>query len=230
MTSRLSTWRHATDPEALAFERKWEADRDFWEYVDSQSFGGYRHRHSEEAWATQRSLDCLALNSRGERCTQTPLGRVPFCDFHFDRAWTRIEAFVADERLARVNRMAELDHSIIMREAKLDVAMVRDAKRALALQQERVYFFAADHAMKIGRSINPERRVRTLGSTKAPEGIDIAAGELLGMIPGGCNVESEMHRRFARHRLVGEWFDLGPIRSEIADLIEQSAVDLKESA
>lgn len=102
---------------------------------------------------------------------------------------------------------------------QVEVAAVRDAQRTIESRPERVYFFAAGHAVKVGRSINPEKRVRSFGKILAPEGVDLTAGHLLGTIPGGCHVETALHRQFHRHRLVGEWFSLEPIREQIEGLI-----------
>ncbi|WP_183407716.1 GIY-YIG nuclease family protein [Nocardioides marmoriginsengisoli] len=109
---------------------------------------------------------------------------MPFCDFHFDRAWEFISAVVWLERSERI---------------ELDIAFER----------------------KIGRSINPEQRVRTLSGTKAPEGIEIHAGTLLGTIPGGARTESALHLRFRPHRLVGEWFDYAQVADAIATLLAE---------
>jgi hypothetical protein len=54
--------------------------------------------------------------------------------------------------------------------------------------------------IKIGRSVNPERRLAQL-STGSPNQL-----VLLGQISGGSELEAELHRSFGNLRERGEWF------------------------
>lgn len=56
-----------------------------------------------------------------------------------------------------------------------------------------------DHAIKIGFSIEPEKRLRALMTAAGP-------CELLHTIPASMRHEGELHARFEAHRLDGEWF------------------------
>lgn len=65
-----------------------------------------------------------------------------------------------------------------------------------------VYFIQQGAAgpIKIGFSDRPERRVAQL-QTSTPERLRI-----LATMPGSKQTEGSLHRRFARHRMQGEWF------------------------
>lgn len=71
-----------------------------------------------------------------------------------------------------------------------------------------VYFVRLGNRIKIGWSTNLAQRLSNL----QPE-------EVLAVIPGDTTLERELHRRFAKHRVVGEWFEDCPsIRAYIAGL------------
>lgn len=68
-----------------------------------------------------------------------------------------------------------------------------------------VYFIGGDvGAIKIGLAGNAKRRLATI---QAHSPIPV---RLLAVIAGGREVEMSYHRRFAAHRLHGEWFEPHP--------------------
>lgn len=79
-----------------------------------------------------------------------------------------------------------------------------------------IYFIAsATGEIKIGRAVSPERRLITL---QAGNPFEL---RLLAISPGGVIEEQEYHRRFAAHRIRGEWFSGSPsIMEEIAVINE----------
>lgn len=83
-----------------------------------------------------------------------------------------------------------------------------------------IYFTqnSQDQAIKIGYSSDPIRRRAGLQSACSSKLI------LLGTIPGGLEHEGELHRRFAHHRLHGEWFN-GTILPEVRRIIAQAAAN-----
>lgn len=77
----------------------------------------------------------------------------------------------------------------------------------------RVYFITDGSGhVKIGWAVNVGNRLAELQSGNPNQLI------LMASVPGGCSVERDLHRRFAGHRVRGEWFTLAP---EIADFIEK---------
>lgn len=68
-----------------------------------------------------------------------------------------------------------------------------------------IYFIQRDDmgAIKIGRSIDPLKRLREL-QTASPIKLT-----LLGMMDSEDSTETELHNRFKRLRIMGEWFDPG---------------------
>lgn len=228
---------HEIDNVAHLMER---ADGEtFWDWVDSTPghtpflFCRCREDGRERCpiWDHQRDGEwCLAASSERKRCSSHVIPGTPFCDFHMERAWVFLVGVAGEvatkyhgRMLAGARATYAAKEEEMFRRLELEKALKWDAAEAARRTNERVYFYVAGHAVKVGRSIHPERRVRTLTGTKAPEGIDVAAGELVGTIPGGCHVEGELHRRFGAHRLVGEWFEHEPIRDDIAALIADAA-------
>ncbi len=69
-----------------------------------------------------------------------------------------------------------------------------------------VYFIRIGNRIKIGYSINPERRARELGQAK-----------LIHCVPGGRIEEQRLHLKFAHLRDHGEWFCDDP---ELVDYID----------
>lgn len=71
--------------------------------------------------------------------------------------------------------------------------------RSSGSSDQRVYFARAGKQVKIGISTNPQKRLQQM-RTGNP---DIT---LLGDIPGGRRIETDLHQRFSEARLEGEWF------------------------
>lgn len=222
-------------------------DHTFWHYVDSQPNA---YSHPGECWEHETipgarvwlnnfgteprqqfcrdfthirgdAVYCMAAKSSLDECGKHGVMGLPFCAFHFDNVWKYMKAAVFMEREEQAHLDANFEYQIELKRVGIDAAAVRDAQAALARQPERVYFFLADHAVKVGRSIHPEHRVKTLKGTKAPEGIDTRAGRLLGTIPGGSKTEGALHLEFRPFLLVGEWFEYAPIADQIAALIAE---------
>ena len=78
--------------------------------------------------------------------------------------------------------------------------------RDLTMDQQFVYLLRSGTAFKIGKSNNPEARLKTL-LTGSPT--DIAIVVVLH-VDNMHKVEAFLHQRFAAQRLRGEWFSLTP--------------------
>lgn len=217
---------------------QWVLDEGFWAYVDSQANAASHSPYQECShetdsflgkrntcwdWTHRRGSDpdmCMAANSQLGRCSVAAINGLPFCAFHFDKVWRVIYSFVVREREQNERSMLTFDYDRTLQDHAMDIAMVRDARRQLAAGSEQVYFYAAAEFVKIGRSIDVAKRIKTLAGTKA-DGVDVRAGSLLGTIPGGSYVEHELHLRFRPHRVAGEWFAHEPIADDIAALIAE---------
>lgn len=238
----MSAWGRRTVPDDDALEDiSWslENGHDFWSYVDSSPSYTYRRcagdprdpEHSCGRWDHQRDGGwCIAANSSLERCNTRVVPGTPFCGRHLERAWdalcatqARSERDLLKRHLDRMREDNQEARRALLVGQRLELALLWDAATAASRVGEQVYFYAVEHAVKIGRSVNPEKRVKTLSGTKAPEGLDLRSGHLLGTIPGGCKVEGEIHDKFRGHRLVGEWFELAPIRHDIEGLVADFA-------
>ena len=183
----------------------------FWEYVDSKA-SPMTPRVIAHPWQAERSDGCLALASDGTRCSRyVDASITPFCEFH--------EPSAIEWMLARV------DHHLV-RAYRRDMDQARKAALLLASHPRGegafVYFYELPSAgvVKIGFSRRPRSRVAAFKSGHGcifPEGItDFASGRLLGHIPGDQGLEADLHRRFATHRVAGEWFQhVGPVKAFI---------------
>jgi hypothetical protein len=94
--------------------------------------------------------------------------------------------------------------------------MVQVAARPGAFKSKvcvsRVYFAARADLIKIGTTTQLRARLRQLSYDGGPV-------TLLADLAGGPALEEELHRRFARYRVHGEWFeDRKPLRDFIAGL------------
>jgi len=85
--------------------------------------------------------------------------------------------------------------------------------------EQLVYFIASESGpIKIGKAANPESRCKEL-QTSHHERLTI-----LATCTGGSDVETAYHRRFAAHRLNGEWFERCPeLLAEIERLNQEVA-------
>lgn len=78
-----------------------------------------------------------------------------------------------------------------------------------------VYFIGDNNgAIKIGRSVDPVKRLASLQTANANGLL-----ELLAVLPHGETREARLHRKFSKRRLSGEWFEDCP---EIRMFIKQS--------
>ena len=78
-----------------------------------------------------------------------------------------------------------------------------------------IYFLKANDKVKIGYADDPSKRIPGI-QTSSPFEL-----EVLLIIDGNYDKESELHKRFQKHRTSGEWFDLeGPIQSFINENLE----------
>lgn len=95
-----------------------------------------------------------------------------------------------------------------------------------------VYFIRWGEYMKIGTSINPERRLDQLfrfnSGTIGPPA-QFGYPELVACIPGNARDERQLHRRFAAHRTTGEWFLLNDELREAASeaAAQQMSIELE---
>ena len=80
--------------------------------------------------------------------------------------------------------------------------------------------------VKIGTTALPDRRLEQISKqlAKAPDWLgDIGTPEDLrywGLLPGDSELEKELHRAFASHRIAGEWFWLEPLETFIEVLLD----------
>lgn len=87
------------------------------------------------------------------------------------------------------------------------------------MAEQFVYFIQAGEGgpIKIGTAISPEKRLKQHQTSSHDTLV------LLGVRPGDCGLEAELHHRFCEHRLRGEWFAPHPaILQEIASSCTRS--------
>jgi len=233
-----SRWLYDIEANELEYTRSMLETVEFWSYVDSQATANthletdcqtsdhpiFGTRVTCSDWRHVRGNACMASASDRTRCGQGSYAGLPFCAFHFSSAWMAIRSVVSTERQAGIQLRVAGEVRRLREEVEIEAAQVLDARRLLAAEH-RVYFFACGDVVKIGTSRNLAQRIKTLHTSKTPEGVDPRGGELVGAIPGSHYVENALHQRFRAHRVAGEWFTYEPIREEIAALIAAPLAD-----
>ena len=156
------------------------------------------------------------------RCSRESIGGdplyltlIPVCSWHFDKARRQFAANLEDEiaELKQDAKRHECDGQAAVRaymEEELDGQLARAERHRAASQ---VYYMRCGEFIKIGVSITPAYRLRTIreiGGVLSPDGLNLALTKLVATEPGGQSHERAMHRQFAHLRHTGEWFTETP--------------------
>jgi integrase len=142
--------------------------------ADITNFRFHDLRHTNATWMRQEGASLEVI--------QRSLG-------HSSIQVTQRYAHVDDQEvLAASNAIGTLSPSNVVRFRKV-------------AKSQFVYFVSDGEAVKIGRSADPERRLKAI-QTHHPKPL-----WLLGTVSTRLLTEQEAHSRFAGHRRLGEWFD-----------------------
>lgn len=142
---------------------------------------------------------CTALRHGKTPCTneskQMHLGIIPLCTSHL----ASVQANLRTER-----------HKSYRKGFAFFIdGKVKEHQKKLERPGEVVYFIRAGKRVKIGRSMNPEKRLASIkgghGCT-IPMNLDTGLARIVATEPGGRERERELHNQFAHLRNVGEWF------------------------
>lgn len=132
-----------------------------------------------------------------------------------------LSSIVCNERRSMHNRWDDAREFIRRIEERTEERVLDEAARewsvknaAAKVGDQQVYFIgSASGPIKIGIAVNPRNRLKSL-QTGHHERL-----EILATCDGGAEQESAYHKRFADHRLNGEWFERSPtIEAEIERL------------
>jgi hypothetical protein len=146
----------------------------------------------------------------GRQSKKMALDIIPLCKSHLDTFQRNIRA--AEDRGLRNAMSKYIDSKVVEAQDRRDAALV--------------YFVKAGRRIKIGQSLDPELRVKSIrsGSVQMPKGLDPSNAKLLATEPGGQRREQELHRQFAHLRVAGEWFNNGPeLKIYISELTARAA-------
>jgi hypothetical protein len=126
-------------------------------------------------------------------------------------AWRDIEAAMRVEEADGRDRLSR-DYDAMMQRCVADARDMYEVQHSTT--PKAVYFIGAtDGPIKIGMAVDPLARMASLQTSHATRLC------LYATTTGGRKQEAAYHRRFARHRLHGEWFDRhADIIAEIAEL------------
>lgn len=153
-------------------------------------------------------------------------GIVFLCDQHYRMVEKLMYAKSIELRDAHTislqAQLASVSNAEILRDDRA-VAEAQNRSRLSAVKGSQVvYFIRCERFVKIGISIDAEKRlktIRTSGGSMFPRGMDVGQSVLLGTAPGGRARESELHERFDYLRHTGEWFTETP---ELTDYIKKA--------
>lgn len=85
-------------------------------------------------------------------------------------------------------------------------------------------------AVKVGTTHDPHARLSAIraGTTKAPPWVTdpnaVSSLDYVGFVIGDAELERHLHKAFAEHRLVGEWFAYAPVATAIDELLRDACV------
>lgn len=173
------------------------------------------------------SYNCLAKAGNGKRCGQE--GRYGgYCRFHKDEYYAVYLERIIQHEVEKIERKYNLTSAKLF-----DIYYATPGRLRKKPKKTYVYFIQANNHIKIGYSINPQKRLDDLknprNKTIIPEAVDIQQGELLGEIIGGRETETLLHKRFSRHRVDGEWFKLNRrLRNQISRILEMKDSDIEK--
>jgi hypothetical protein len=190
------------------------------------------------------SLSCLGLTQHQTRCKRNDLNEHGFCRAHDDQAVSysnrlrnvympKLEGWGGlFEKFGEAIRAEALDEieNAVRRELSLRGSSLLDMFDERSKFSEKIYFIRAGSLVKIGRSLNPQSRLKQLKvnnkQTVIPDGVDMSTAEIIAEFPGGRRVESRLHSKFARYRVAGEWFRF---TKEVRQFAEKEAGDYEQS-
>jgi hypothetical protein len=91
-----------------------------------------------------------------------------------------------------------------------------------------VYVIAADGFVKIGHSVNPELRLKSLQSesdmTLRPNKVQQSNMKIIKTVKGGPNLEGLLHAMCRQSRVTGEWFKHDSFTAEIIERLDDTWV------
>lgn len=141
---------------------------------------------------------CISTNCKNEGWAAEPVPGATFCYSH----WNDALSAIAQEK-------TELGRSLLYRSAG-------------KLRTQKVYFLRSSGHIKIGHSLEPVDRLRAIRSgldkSAIPATVSRAHIDCIGFVPGDHTLELELHKRFDRYRVHGEWFIAAP---EVVDHINE---------
>ncbi|MEX2408862.1 MAG: GIY-YIG nuclease family protein, partial [Rhodovibrionaceae bacterium] len=165
---------------------------------------------------------CIGIAPSGEPCGKQAIARLaqdddhagqPFCRGHAEAIISEVRHLYLNSRKLRDEIRAEIEAELEQRQE-----VVKARRLAQAEKLDRVYFARQGDRVKIGHSIQPDRRLRGLETQGGVAFIEVV------LVYGGRALEQRYHRRFANSRLDGEWFTVtSAIRAEMDHIIERGA-------
>ena len=192
----------------------------------------------EDNWITYRCLYCHrdeinklceATTVSGRHCfNHKQYG--DFCSQHSRERVGRLPAYSVEQ----LDEWLDTWQKETVLEWKLDVLKKLEAMGDITIETMRdmlegpqdsyVYFIECDGYVKIGKSVNPSSRFKTItagsgGGTIFPNGINLKRAKLIGYVPGTEKLEKHFHFLLRKHRVDGEWFRLD---SKVAKFIERT--------
>jgi len=151
---------------------------------------------------------CRGETQIGGRCKKQPNFESRFCNIHS----------YEDER-SRAKRWYSISRSIFA--AEMDYAIEQ--------LQHYVYIIMADGFVKIGHSVNPELRLKSLKSqsdaTLRPNKVNQENMKLLKVVKGGYGLEQMLQHMCVRSRVIGEWYKHDSFVAEIIERLDNSWIE-----
>lgn len=140
---------------------------------------------------------------------------IPVCSWHYTKARRQFAAPLEDEvtRLKSDAAAHECEGQAAIEAYELEQYNQSLGRAERHRKASQVYYMRCGEFIKIGVSISPLYRLRTIretGGVLYPAGLDLSKTILVASEPGTQEKEAAMHVKFSHLRHAGEWFTETP--------------------
>jgi len=230
-------------------------------YVDRVGYQCYQHckereEHTKDSWIIYRCIychdkelkevSCLGTTQYGMRCRSQNVDFDGYCNWHTLTPRVRLA-----EDLSKVDISLQYewnDHYKRLAASQVKRSILRtlqfvqrirkfqlmDILQQLEETRSNVYFIQCKNYVKIGRSNNPEYRLKTLqgkgNKTLRPSSItdeDMKTAKIIATLKGDALLEGFFHSQLGDRRVEGEWFILDSYTAKAIELVKNEEFSLE---
>lgn len=156
---------------------------------------------------------------------------VPICSWHYTKARRQFAAPLEDEvaKLKSAAAAHECEGQAAIEAYELERYEQSLSRAERHRKASQVYYMRCGKFIKIGVSISPLYRLRTIretGGVLHPADLDLGKTTLVAFEPGTQEHEAAMHAKFSHLRHTGEWFTETPELTAHIEAVANAQLDL----